>query len=41
MENIDNNCECTVQFYIILTFKYHNDRFNCLCNFTAQKKKIM
>ena len=35
MENVDYNCECTVQFYIILDFQHHNDRFNCICNFTA------
>ena len=40
-ENVDNNCKWTVQLYIILTLKYHNDRFNCICNFTAQKNKIM
>ena len=41
MENVDNNCKCTGQLYIIFNFKYHNDRFNCICNFTAQKNKIM
>ena len=40
-ENIDYNCKCTAQLYIILTFKYCNDRFNLICNFTAQKNKIM
>ena len=41
MENIDYNCKCTAQLYIILTFKYCNDRFNYICNFTAEKDKIM
>ena len=41
MENIDNNCKCTVQLYYNFNFKYHNDRFNFIYNFTAHKNKIM
>ena len=35
MENVENNCEYTVQLYIIFNFKHHNDTFNHICNFTA------
>ena len=41
MENVDNNCECTVQLYIILTLSIAMIGFNCICNLTAQKNKIM
>ena len=41
MENKDNNCKMYSTALYKFNFKYHNDRFNCICNFTAQKNKIM
>ena len=34
-ENVDCNCECTVQLYTSFNLKHHNNRFNCICDFAA------
>ena len=40
-EDVKYKHECTAQFYIILTLKHCNDRFNYICNSKALENKII
>ena len=40
-EDKNCTCNCTSQFYIILAFKYHNNRISYIHDIASQKNKIM